>query len=150
VNTSSTLGASRLTLMNWTYGGAISRATTSPFAATKVSSNLLTEHRPSWWREQDEGPLLPSAPLPDPVNCTSCDCRVTRPFHPDICLRQLISDRKEKVLMLPLVTVDVSHFPPFFFLLFFCSLLPSFNIRSLVWLVSKFCLLAISSQYDQA
>ena len=57
---------------------------------------LLTEHRPSWRREQDEGPLLPSAPLPDPVNCTSCDCRVTRPFHPDICLRQLISDRKEK------------------------------------------------------
>lgn len=111
---------------------------------------LLTEHRPSWWREQDEGPLLPSAPLPDPVNCTSCDCRVTRPFHPDICLRQLISDRKEKALMLPLVTVDVSHFLPFFFLLFFCSLLPSFNIRSLVWLVSKFCLLAISSQYDQA
>ena len=78
VNTSGRRGASRLTLTSWTCAGVKSRAILLTFALRNDTTiiQLLTEHRPSWWREHDDGPLLrpiaftsPSQPF---IMCFSC------------------------------------------------------------------------------
>lgn len=71
VDTSSTLGVSRSTLMNWTYGGVIERATPLPFVTTKPSFNSLRNIDRGGHVNKMTGPCFLLPLLLDPVSHTS-------------------------------------------------------------------------------